>query len=121
MSYIRVVPRDLFNEANLLKCLGRLYIVTERFSGVWFTEPAPGVGFHVEQDDSSGAIFCRNVTFYIGDQSTRLERPLNSRASWPLYLTEVGEHDIDPVAVFTEDGELTPDMMTVIKEHACLR
>lgn len=26
MTYRRVIPRDLFNEADLLKCLGRLYI-----------------------------------------------------------------------------------------------
>jgi hypothetical protein len=29
MGYTRVIPRDLFNEANLLKCIGGLYIALE--------------------------------------------------------------------------------------------
>ena len=27
--YNRVIPRDLFNEANLLKCMGQLYLCLE--------------------------------------------------------------------------------------------
>ncbi len=29
--YARVIPRDLFNEANLLKCFGNLYLRLEVF------------------------------------------------------------------------------------------
>lgn len=29
MSYFRVIPRDLFNEASLLKCYGRLAILLD--------------------------------------------------------------------------------------------
>lgn len=31
--YIRVVPRDLFNEGDLLKCYGRLWILLDERRG----------------------------------------------------------------------------------------
>ena len=31
MTYRRVIPRDLFNEGNLLKCLGKLYVQAEYY------------------------------------------------------------------------------------------
>lgn len=33
MTYLRVIPRDLFNEAKLLKCLGKLYLEAEKSGG----------------------------------------------------------------------------------------
>ncbi len=33
MTYKRVIPRDLFNEANLLKCYGALWIALDNARG----------------------------------------------------------------------------------------
>ena len=56
MSYIRVIPRDLFNEANLLKCHGQLVIHLEgRLPNAGFPEDVSR--FEVEQDPNSGAIY----------------------------------------------------------------
>ena len=33
MTYTRVIPRDLFNEGDLLKCYGRLWILLDETRG----------------------------------------------------------------------------------------
>lgn len=116
MSYTRVIPRDLFNEANLLKCVGRFWIETERFQS---TEHAPscvdvehdGGPFAIEQDED-GALTVSNVQVSIHGRRCRLWRPLNSRRSWPLYLQRGDEDSLD---VFTDSGELSPEVMALIQ------
>lgn len=111
MTYCRVVPRDLFNEASLLKCLGRLYIVTEGPGGVTLTEPDGSEPFIIEQNPATGGIVCANVIPIIRGERCVVERPLNSREPWPLYLTYWGTEELDePVPVFTDDGDLTDAM-----------
>lgn len=112
MSYIRVVPRDLFNEADLLKCLGRLYIELERI-GEHFAQlgDTNGAAFDVQQDESSGALEVVNVQLTVFKRRWRLTRPLNSRQPWPLYATD--EED-EEVSVFTESGELSPEFIGLI-------
>lgn len=111
-NYHRVIPRDLFNEANLLKCLGKLYIETERFSHVCLEHD--GSPFLIEQDESSGSLSVTNVYLYVSRQFCWLYRPLNSRAPWPLYLET---QDGDDIAVFTDDGKLSPEMLKFIEEE----
>lgn len=104
MSYLRVIPRDLFNEANLLKCFGRLYINLE-------TANLPGVGlehdheaFNIDQDENSGAIFLTNVTLLVNGHEIRLECPMNSRSPWPLQI--IGKDD-EVIEVFNADGSFS--------------
>ena len=54
MTYARVCPRDLFNEASLLKCLGHLWPVCERIPGVGWVEPQIGEPFVIEQYECDG-------------------------------------------------------------------
>src|SRR5690348_1131275 len=117
MTYTRVIPRDLFNEANLLKCLGRLWILLDETRGhvakLGEEEQMPGVGFDIWQDDASGQIYCSNVPFTVRGQRFDLMRPLNSRNQWPLYMIDpMGEHE--EISVFTEDGWLTSDFSKFI-------
>jgi len=66
MRCARVIPRDLFNEADLLKCLGRLWIkLDERrdHKGRMVFYGAGERPFEVEQNPSDGSIHCRNVVF----------------------------------------------------------
>jgi hypothetical protein len=112
MAYRRVIPRDLFNEADLLKCLGRLCILLENHQG-HRAELSEGDGapFDIQQDESSGALEVRNLPFRIAGNPFRLTRPLNSRRPWPLYA----EDEDDAWSVFTSDGELTPEFLDLIK------
>lgn len=114
-NYIRVLPRDLFNEANLLKCLGRLWIALDETAaghGARFvTEDVPA--FEIEQDPSSGAIYAANVRFRVYGTYCRLTRPLNSRRSWALYAEP--DDDADPVDVFDDEGNLSDEFRAFIR------
>jgi hypothetical protein len=103
MTYIRVAPRDLFNEANLLKCLGTLWIATDNAEGVNFE--LEGDRILVEQDES-GSIEVVNMPFMFNGQQVKLTRPLNSRNPWPLYATTLSD---DVLSVFNDDGKITDE------------
>lgn len=107
MAYIRIIPRDLFNEGNLLKCYGRLYLNLETANapGVWL-EHEFGDAFEIDQDQDDGSITIVNVKLQVRGQYYALRRPLNSREAWPLYLM-AGDTEI---AVFDEHGDFTPQM-----------
>ena len=109
MSYPRVIPRDLFNEASLLKCLGRLWVETERFSPAVLLEH-DGEPFDVRQSQGDGSLTVENIQFSIRLKPYELYRPLNSRESGPLFMM-VGD---DAIRVFTEDGKLSGGMLSVI-------
>lgn len=113
MAYLRVIPRDLFNEANLLKCLGTLWIKLEAIPNhaAFLDDGGSLWSFEIEQDTGSGAIFAGNLPFTIGGKPYLLTRPLNSRRSWPLYAT--GPED-GVTEVFTDEGELTEEFLDLI-------
>lgn len=115
MSYLRVIPRDLFNEADLLKCCGRLWICLDNLgdaNAVLGDDDGEhdGSPFDIQQDEGSGALTVANLRFLIHGRPWRLTRPLNSREPWPLYA----ERDEDCVSVFTGEGELSPEFRALI-------
>jgi hypothetical protein len=112
MSYRRVIPRDLFNEASLLKCYGRLFINLET-AGLKDVElNHDGEAFDVRQDASSGGLFVANVVLKVAGKPCRLHRPLNSRDQWPLYLTD---DDDEELSVFNEDGSFAEEFVQHMK------
>jgi hypothetical protein len=102
MSYFRVIPRDLFNEGNLLNCLGKLYMLLEKSDTgkiAKLEDSALSDGFDIEQDESDGSISVVNLPFLVNDEEFRLFRPLNARSNSPLYI----ETSDGPVRVFDEE------------------
>lgn len=120
MTYLRVIPRDLFNESSLLKCYGKLWLELEKQSTpLGALHQSDGAApFDVQQDEGSGAIFLANVWLEVGRQQYTLSRPLNSREPWPLYVESEDLPDFDPVAVFNDDGTLTADFLDLIGGQA---
>lgn len=116
MSYVRVLPRDLFNEADLLKCMGRLWIELDRLGtsrARIVEEDVPS--FVIEQDDSDGSIYVSNVTFEVDGVVHRLRRPLNARRAHPLM--DLGpDDDFDPIRIFEDEGSLSDEFMAIITE-----
>lgn len=115
MTYARVIPRDLFNEADLLKCLGRLWILLDETRGhnarLGDAEGEhDGAPFEIVQDESDGSLYVANVPFRIGCYEYTLTRPLNARAPWPLYI----HRDFDDIRVFDEDGKLSGQFQAII-------
>lgn len=102
--YPRVIPRNLFNEASLLKCIGKLVLDIHdgKINFIQFhhdDEP-----FNIIQHDF-GHTYIANIDFWsVGGNKARLNftRPVNSREAWPLYL----ETDMDSYPVFDDYGDV---------------
>ena len=108
MSYNRVIPRDLFNEAKLLKCLGLLSLklhdnlcnIADRLNIDHQDEKS---GFIISQDDC-GSIFVSNLYLYDNNgTSIHLSCDLNSRVNYPLTYEFKDHCDY----VFDDDGNFT--------------
>lgn len=117
MPYTRVLPRDLFNEANLLKCVGALWIAVEGKAGIAFEQEEVST-FAIDQDPADGSLTILNVTLMIRGTRYNFSRPLNSRDAFPLYVRPALDDDADETQVFTSDGKLHPDMLALIAGEA---
>ena len=111
MSYSRVIPRDLFNEADLLKCYGRLALDIEKF--------APhveliheGETFEIEQSTADGSISIANIKLYVRGDTIRLSRPLNTRRNYAIWAYPSPDCELQ---VFTENGVFTKEMNRFLK------
>lgn len=103
VSYYRVIPRDLFNEGNLLKMLGRLWLLTEGHDNVEIVHH--GEAFRIEQDPGDGAIYAANVQLFINKRRYHLFRPLNSRSEWPLWIRREEDPEFADELVFYVQGD----------------
>ena len=112
MTYQRVIPRDLFNEANLLKCYGRIYINLEVTNAPGVVLEHVGGPFVVIADYYSGDLSVENVKLLINGTELKLFRPLNSREEWPLYFRNKLDEE---VSVFNKDGSFTSEMIAAIQ------
>lgn len=109
MGYNRVLPRDLFNEAKLLKCLGQLCLLIHegKCSLKVIHDIKYWEGFNIQQDPSDGGLFVTNLKFYTkrGDWEIGAAAVLNSQRPYSLVFTSNGaEHPM-----FTDDGQLSPE------------
>lgn len=118
--YDRVLPRDLFNESKLLKCLGQLALLVHDGKAGWlgfeFTPAIPYRGFIIEQDPSDGGLFCANLEWRAGEARLDFYSNYNSKASYPLTYTwsrddlkEGGSGE-----VFNDDGTLTDEFRSLV-------
>jgi hypothetical protein len=113
VSYKRVIPRDLFNEASLLKCYGQLYLQLEKLDMEDCLRHADDESlFQVEQDWAGGGLSLQNVTLVVRGEPVQLLRPLNARDPYPLYAFTKDEEEI---AVFNDDGSLDEDMLKFLQ------
>lgn len=113
MTYRRTLPRDAFNEADLLKMVGKLWIaVHENHPGNTARFVEEDVArFEIEQDPSSGSISVVNLTFEVAGVRHLLERPLNSRDPWPLWARDAQDPDAEEIRVFDAEGRLSEEML----------
>lgn len=114
MAYTRVIPRDLFNEANLLKCYGQLYLGLEHL-GMEGCLQHDCQAFQIEQSEADGSLTVANVTLTVRGQICSLSRPLNSRREYPLYL----QNGDDVIEVFANHGQLSDEMLDFLLPDDC--
>ena len=115
MTYNRVTPRDLFNEAKLLKCLGKLSLnISDNICGIrqLLAEDLDDGRdqFRIHQD-IVGNIHCSNYTIYFLDnmRTLYLHTPMNAEADWPLEYHNEGMTIQD--RVFDDDGNMTENFL----------
>lgn len=105
MEYQRVIPRDLFNESKLLKCIGQLCLKIH--------DNQTPVKMSVEQNQEGepfeiglleeGALCILNLNISIQDKVFIFKTTYNSKANYPLYL----DYDYCDYEVFDDKGEFT--------------
>jgi len=111
-SYMREIPRDLFNEGDLLTNMGKLVINLERVSGDFQLDWDRGP-FVVAQDQGDGSTYVANMSLTVRGTKVLLLRPINSREKWPLLLIE--EEDWNEIEVFDRSGNFTPEMVAYLE------
>lgn len=118
MAYSRVIPRDLFNEAKLLKCLGQLALIIHNGRDKqWGAIPAAlqadcdGRPFVIEQRDSDGGLYAIHPWFTLRGQRLVLYTAYNSQEPYPLLCEMPGPTEIE---VLDEDGDLTEEFYDYI-------
>ena len=123
MKYRRVIPRDLFNEANLLKCLGQaalLILDGKSPDGLELTHRHAQTDFLVEMDPGDGSIYCTNISLKSA-KGTKVtpRRPCNSREPWPLYIVVYeGDPELEcEIAVFDDKGSFSEEFVNWVKEE----
>lgn len=100
MNYQRVLPRDLFNEAKLLKCMGMVCLKI-----LDYQTPCPmshneiDEGFEIELLEE-GSLTISNLHIAIKGKNFLFKTTYNSKSNYPLYL----EYDSCDYQVFDESG-----------------
>ena len=117
-SFMRVIPRDLFNEAALLKCLGKIALmahngIVEKLKMVY--EPYDNgngeecEGFLILQDDGSGDLYCNNVAAINADGDNCLVfRKYNDKSQWSVLIYP---SDTDSILVMDDEGNPTKEFI----------
>ena len=114
MTYQRVIPRDLFNEAKLLKCIGMLALhELEKGLPDGVQLDNHGDAFNIIQDECSGDITCQNVRLEVKGRRLFLWTPMNSREPHPLYIV-VNHEEIE---VFEEGGSVSSEFINAISTY----
>lgn len=114
MAYHREIPRDLFNEANLLKCYGQIAIALETAQVLNAELVHLGGAFDVAHDPADNSLSLANVKLMVNSAPVELFRPSNSRYPWPLYLRE---QDGEELEVFNDDGQFSHEMLAFLRRQ----
>jgi hypothetical protein len=112
-TYERVYPRDLFNEACLLKCLGRLTLLI--LDGKLDLPMPENIPVEIDLDQDNSRLYS-NLEFYTksGDP-LYFCTPYNSRDHYPLLC--VSEDD-EVYSVFEDSGELHQEFLGLLESLA---
>lgn len=114
MHYNRVLPRDFFNEAKLLKCMGQLSLkVLDGLvpNGVFIQFDECDDPFQIDLTEC-GHLWIKNYKITINGVEVKLKIPYNSKQPYPLLC----ELDYEDTPVFTDHGVLTREFVDRFNE-----
>lgn len=110
--YFRVMPRDLFNEGNLLKCYGQLalQLLDHPIAGVELVRDEDWKPFTIAQDQDDGSLRMDCTELLAHGHAVALYRPLNSRSPWPLWAVIEDE----AIPVFDDQGAFDAGFLSAL-------
>jgi hypothetical protein len=114
-NYTRVFPRDFFNEAKLLKCMGRLTLLIEDR----MTPVAMSIGEYAEEGEEgfkiglieTGHLAVANVSIFIKGKSYLFKTDYNAKGPYPFYV----EDGNDEYKVFDDAGDWHEEFLEFCK------
>lgn len=119
--YKRVIPRDFFNEALLLKSMGLLALK------IHTAMIPPGIqisieeeddkileyeGFNIQLDGEAGILYVDNYNVFINKKKVFIGTVYNSKRRYPL----VAYHNNCEIEVFDEEGGFTEAFITTFRK-----
>lgn len=113
MTYQRVIPRDFFNEAKLLKCLGQLSLKildNDVPEGIKIEIDHYGEPFDISLMDE-GSLCVMNHSISINEYPVIFKTTYNSKEAYPFYC----ECDGEDFLVFNNIGEFTEEFINQFK------
>lgn len=113
-NYFRVLPRDLFNEAKLLKCIGRLVILIDdgfALNGMSFNHNGGPFKIGLVAD---GHLTVTNIIFEINGVALFFKSGYNSKENYPLLC----EHERCEYEIFDEEGKYTDEFVEFCEKIA---
>lgn len=115
MSYTRICPRDLFNEAKLLKCIGQIsLLILDNQAPDNLKMKTDYDSFTVIQDTSYGSIYLEEILITISGHSHIFYCRMNAKDSYPLEV--VANETEDFIEVFNDDGTFHSDFIDYCNE-----
>ena len=118
MAYMIVAPRDLFNDGNLLTCMGKLCIELDRngLLSQWQHEEEGVVSsWNIDQDQDGNTWLTNIAVVNKSGEEISIFRPCNSRLKYPLLFLD---RDGDTQWVFLDpdcaDPRLSPSFLEAI-------
>lgn len=120
MSYRREIPRDAFNEAKLLKCIGRLSLMVLDHNLYLDREVAQvedelkdrDHGFMVRLDEDNLMLYSDNYYITVNGTEIAVFSNYNSKDNYPLNFYDEEEEEYH--RVFKEDGSLSHEFATYL-------
>lgn len=110
-TYTRVIPRDFFNEAKLLKCMGLLALkILDGLTPCEISIEENGESFNIELSDE-GSLFISNYNVIVKNTVCHFKTTYNAKGNYPFYC----EYDYTDYLVFDENGDWHPNFIEFIK------
>lgn len=107
-DYHRIIPRDFFNEAKLLKCMGllQLKIIDHQLPrGLDIKIDERGEPFEICLNEDHCRLLVKNYPTTINNVVVDFQTAYNSKRPYPFYCL-VGDEEIE---VFDDKGNFTED------------
>jgi len=109
-EYTRIIPRDLFNESKLLKCIGQLcLLIHDGMTPIEMNFHHDGEPFIICQNPNDGNLYISNISIWINKTQVDFSAKYNSKAAYTLWASlPFGDYE-----VFTDSGKFHKDFDTL--------